>query len=60
VQGTEGNDRIRITNAGGSLRVQITGPKVDYDHYFDTTNQTISRIDVYSQGGNDTSPWPRT
>jgi phospholipase C len=53
VQGTEGNDRITISNAGTSLRVQINGEDVNFDRYFDTTNQTISRVEVYGQRGND-------
>jgi phospholipase C len=53
VQGTEGDDRITITNAGTALRVQIKGDDVDFDKFFDTTNQTISRLEIYGQGGDD-------
>jgi phospholipase C len=53
VQGTEGSDHINITNAGSAIRVQIDGPDTHYDHFFDTTNQTISRLEVYGMGGND-------
>jgi phospholipase C len=50
VQGTEGNDRIDITQDGGELHVQIKGRGTNFDHFF---AQPISRIEVYGQGGND-------
>jgi acid phosphatase len=50
VQGTEGNDTINVTQDTGEIRVQITGPGVNYDHYF---AQPISRLEIYTQGGND-------
>jgi phospholipase C len=54
VQGTEGDDRIDVTNAGTGLRVRIKGEDgVPFDQTFDTTRQTISRLEVYGQGGDD-------
>jgi acid phosphatase len=50
VQGTEGNDVIQITQDNGEIHVQITGPNVQFDHFF---AQKISRIEVYGQGGDD-------
>jgi phospholipase C len=50
VQGTEGNDKISITQDSGELHVQITSKGLDYDHFF---AQSISRIEIYGQGGND-------
>jgi phospholipase C len=50
VQGTEGNDKISITQDQGQVRVQITAKGVNYDHFF---SQALSRIEVYGQGGND-------
>jgi phospholipase C len=50
VQGTEGNDKIRITQDSGNIRVQIDGSGIHYDHFF---AQSISRIEIYGQGGND-------
>jgi phospholipase C len=50
VQGTEGNDSIRISSAGGGIRVRIDGRGTDFDQTF---TQPISRIEVYGQGGND-------
>jgi phospholipase C len=53
IQGTEGNDKINVTTDGSSLRVQIKGKGVDFDQFFDTTNQKISRLEIYGQGGDD-------
>ncbi len=50
VQGTEGNDTIRVTQDGGNLHVQIDGRGVHFDHFF---AQPISRLEIYGQGGND-------
>jgi hypothetical protein len=50
VQGTEGNDRINISQDNGEIHVQITSKGVAYDHFF---AQAISRIEIYGQGGND-------
>jgi phospholipase C len=50
VQGTEGSDRIHISADGTAIRVRIDGDDVDYDHSF---SQPISRLEVYTQGGND-------
>jgi phospholipase C len=50
VQGTEGNDRINITQDSGEIHVQIDGKKVSYDHFF---AEPLSRIEIYGQGGND-------
>jgi phospholipase C len=50
VQGTEGNDRISITQDGGELHVQIDARGTHYDHFF---AQPISRLEVYGQGGHD-------
>jgi acid phosphatase len=50
VQGTEGNDKISITKDNGEIHVQIDGKGVHYDHFF---AQSISRIEIYGQGGND-------
>jgi phospholipase C len=50
VQGTEKSDKITITLDSGEIHVQIKGQDVDYDHFF---AQSISRIEVYGQGGND-------
>ncbi|HEV3143745.1 MAG TPA: acid phosphatase, partial [Gemmataceae bacterium] len=50
VQGTEGNNHISITQDSGEIRVQIDGGGAEFDHFF---AQPISRIEVYTQGGND-------
>jgi phospholipase C len=50
VEGTEGNDYIHLTQDGSATRVQITGPLVNFDHYF---QGAISRIEIYGQGGSD-------
>jgi phospholipase C len=50
VGGTEGNDHISITQDGSNLRVQIDGDHTHFDRYF---SGPISRIEVYTQGGND-------
>jgi phospholipase C len=50
VQGTEGNDRIDVTQDSSEIRVQIRGKSVDFDHFF---AQSLSRIEIYGQGGND-------
>jgi phospholipase C len=50
VQGTEGADKINITQDSGEIRVQIKGRGVNFDHFFP---QAISRIEIYGQGGND-------
>jgi phospholipase C len=50
VQGTEGNDKISITQDGGQVRVRITGKHVNFDQLF---AQALSRIEIYGQGGND-------
>src|SRR5262249_1572723 len=50
VQGTEGSDHINITQDSGEVHVQITGPGVNFDKLFP---QSISRIEIYGQGGND-------
>jgi phospholipase C len=50
VQGTEDDDRIRITKDGDALRVQIDSEDLHYDHFF---QGPISRLEVYAQGGDD-------
>jgi phospholipase C len=50
VGGTEGNDHITITSATGGLRVQLAVGNLQLDQTFVAA---ISRIEVYSQGGND-------
>jgi acid phosphatase len=50
VQGTEGRDKIDISQDSGNVRVQIDGLGVDYDHFF---AQSFSRIEIYGQGGDD-------
>jgi phospholipase C len=50
VQGTEGNDRITISQEAGQIEVQIKGRRVNYDHFF---SEPFSRLEIYSQGGND-------
>jgi Ca2+-binding RTX toxin-like protein len=51
VQGTEGNDKITISEDSGNIEVKIKGPGVNYDHFF---AQAFSRLEIYGQGGNDT------
>jgi phospholipase C len=51
VQGTQGNDQIQITPDGSNVRVQISESGVSYDHSF---TESISRIEVYGQSGDDT------
>jgi Ca2+-binding RTX toxin-like protein len=50
VQGTEGNDRIQISQDNGNLEVKITGPGVRYHRFF---AEPFSRIEIYGQGGDD-------
>jgi phospholipase C len=50
VQGTEGDDTIHISLDSGEIHVEITSNGVNFDHYF---AESISRIEVYGQGGND-------
>jgi phospholipase C len=50
VGGTEGNDTINITKTGSAVHVVLDGHGAHIDQQF---NQTISRIEVYGQGGND-------
>jgi phospholipase C len=50
VQGTEGNDKITISQDSGNIEVKIKGPGVNYDHFF---AQPISRLEIYGLGGND-------
>src|SRR5262249_17501878 len=47
VQGTEEDDRIRITQETGGVRVRISGDDVSFNQLF---AQPISRIEVYGQG----------
>jgi hypothetical protein len=53
VGGTEKSDHIQITqdDSTHSIRVTIDSANVHFDQTFDGT--TISRIEVYGQGGND-------
>jgi phospholipase C len=51
VGGTEGSDHISITEAATNIRVQMNSPTVTLDNSFSAS--TISRLEVYSQGGND-------
>src|SRR5262249_31006772 len=48
VEGTEGSDHISVGPATGGLRVQINTTAFDQSFLAD-----ISRIEVYTQGGND-------
>src|SRR5262249_37739571 len=50
VQGTEGTDHITVTQVNGGIEVQIDGGGAKFDKTF---AQSISRIEVYTQGGND-------
>jgi phospholipase C len=69
VQGTEGNDNIQITKVATGIRVQIDPRTDDHEgdddnkgneggkskgtHFDMTFTQTITRLEVYGQGGND-------
>jgi phospholipase C len=50
VGGTEDSDQITISQNSGELRVQIDSSQTHFDRYF---QGTISRLEVYPQGGND-------